>query len=173
MGNYYLNDEILNVLITAILNKTNQRIAQRIVQTVDPADATHIPSSAAVYKAIQNIGHASMKTVVGELPVDPDEDIIYLHKDSESDPTWDMNVWIDGAWVVIGNTSVDLSGYYSKDDVETLKTDLGLDGYWAKTDVDALKTAIGYQELTPITDDMITAAVDAAFAATEPSLDNV
>lgn len=170
MSKYYINEEILEVLVTAILNKTNQRIAQRIVQTVNETDTTHTPSAAAVFSAIKNIGHATMKKVVGELPSDPETNVIYLQKDSDEDPTWEMNVWIDGSWVSLGDTTVDLTNYYSHDDVEKLKEDLDLADYWKKTDIEDMKTALGIEEMIPVTEEQITAAVDAAFAATEPTI---
>ena len=170
MAKYYIDENVLEVLVTAILNKTNQRIAQRIVQSVGEDDTTHTPSAAAVFNAIKNIGHATMKKIIGELPSDPETNVIYLQKDTEEDPTWEMNVWIDGGWVSLGDTTVDLTNYYSHDDVEKLKEDLGLADYWKKTDIDAMKTALGIEEMVPVTEEQIATAVDAAFAATEPSI---
>ena len=48
-------------LASGIFSQVNKRIDERIVDTVDPSDDVHVPSSAAVAKAIQAIESGSIK----------------------------------------------------------------------------------------------------------------
>ena len=43
-------------LAMGIFSQVNKRIDERIVDNVDPNDDVHVPSSAAVAKAIQHVG---------------------------------------------------------------------------------------------------------------------
>jgi hypothetical protein len=56
--------------------------------------------------------------IVAELPERGETNIIYLiQKDGEAPDTYDEYVYIEDKWEKIGNTDVDLSNYYTKEDV--------------------------------------------------------
>ena len=138
----FLDQGGVNLLTKGILDKVNVRIAQRIVQQLDITDTTHVPSAAAVLRAIQSARHTTIQTVIGdintEVPLEQrSTDVLYLQKDNESDPSWMMYIWDadpalhpdpNGKWINIGDTEIDLSGYWSKDaaDMEDLANQLGI-----------------------------------------------
>lgn len=138
-----LNKEGVQVLAKGILDKVNTRIAQRIVQVLDVNDETHVPSSAAVLRAINSAHNLKIQTVVGDIDIvvpleDRSTNVLYLQKDDEQDPTWSMYIWDadpdlqpdpNGKWICIGDTEIDLSNYWSKDpdDMADLSAALGVD----------------------------------------------
>lgn len=110
---------------------------------------------------VNSLTHLTIETVTGDIStvVDPQTDVMYLQRDNEEDKTWMMYIYqapaVDGEegnWINIGDTEVDLSNYWSKDNIEEMRE------------------ALGIHDVEPITDEQITAAVDAAFANTEPDL---
>lgn len=131
----FLNEEGLASMTKGILDKVNVRIAQRIVQELNPGDTTHVPSAAAVLKAINTARHTSIKTVTGDINVivpleERSTDVLYLQRDSEEDKTWMMYIWDanpdlhpdpNGKWINVGDTEIDLSGYWSKSDEDMIE----------------------------------------------------
>lgn len=145
---FTITPELLELLVTQILGKVNERIASRIVTTVsESSDDNHVPSALAVFNCLRTLAPCmSCTTVVGSMDTitEPNSQIIYLQKDDESDPTWSMYLWVDNEWVVIGDTSIDLVNYWSKSeaDITELRQKM-LD----QTGIDIIKTALGYDEL--------------------------
>lgn len=105
----------------------------------------------ALDEKVTGLTHLTIDLVVGPIDdvVDPKTDVLYLQKDDESDTTWMLYIYrADSTWVSIGDTAVDLSNYWSKDDVTEIKE------------------SIGVPEVTPMAVDSIAAAVEKAFANT-------
>lgn len=70
--------------------------------------------------------------VVDSLPETGESNIIYLVPSSKQEEKniKDEYIWIDGNWELIGSTKIDLSNYYTKDEVNStfaLKTELSWD----------------------------------------------
>lgn len=108
---------------------------------------------AALSTKVDGLTHLTIDTVTGAITTvaDPSTSILYLQRDDESDKTWMLYIYReDGTWINIGDTEVDLSNYWSKDDVA------------------AMKEALGVPEMVALTEAQITAAVNAAFTATDP-----
>lgn len=205
----FLDEVGTQKLSEAILNKTNARISDRIVQELnDASDANHVVSAAllntllkardtaigdntaaiatnktdigkidadidsmttkvgenttnvaavasgitALDEKIAGLTHLTIDTVIGAIAdvADPKSDVLYLQKDNEADTTWMLYIYReDGTWAQIGDTGVDLSDYWSKDDN------------------DAIKDAVGVPEVTPLPEAKILAAIDAAFDNTD------
>lgn len=61
--------------------------------------------------------------VVAVLPVTGSSNVIYLVRRSIDSNVYDQYVWFNNAWVQVGSTEVDLSQYYSKEDVDDLLED--------------------------------------------------
>lgn len=99
---------------------------------------------------VDGLTHLTITTVTGPITdiTEPDPTVMYLQRDDESDTTWMMYIWSVDKWIPIGDTEVDLSNYWSKDDV------------------DEMKEALGVPEMVAMTEAQITAAVDKAFTAT-------
>lgn len=117
-----VSEEMLQLLVTQILTKVNSRIAARIVNTIsDESDANHVPSALAVLNFIRTFSpNMKYQTVTGSIDTitEPAATTIYLQRDDEADQTWVMYLPIDGEWVSIGDTSIDLVNYWSKSEAD-------------------------------------------------------
>ena len=189
---------------TQVLSKTNLRIEERIVTTVD-ANSTDktTPSAKAVYDliaalqaadttlsgkvdtntndiaenaadiglineaqteqdnkltavergisdldaAVEAFTHLTFQTVTGSIDTvtEPDPEVLYFQRDDESDTMWMLYVHSENGWVNIGDTAVDLSGYWTKDNTEELREVLDV------------------HDAEPIPDDEIVSIIDGAF----------
>lgn len=126
------------------------------LETKVDTNTTDITSASNDIKALDEkvdaFTHLTIDVVTGKIDTvaDPQTDILYFQRDDESDTTWMLYIYReDGSWVQIGDTGVDLSGYWSKDDN------------------DKLKETIGVPEATPLAEAKILAAIDAAFVSTK------
>ena len=99
---------------------------------------------------VGNLTHLTIETVTGPITniTEPATDILYFQRDNETDTMWMLYIYKDGIWVNIGDTVVDLSVIWSKDEIEELKI------------------ALGIHNIDDVEDDDIIDAVDRAFAAT-------
>ena len=202
-----LDQEGVMLLAKGILDKVNIRIAQRITQSLDANDTKHVPSSAAVLRAINTSRHAKIQTVTGDIDIEvPLEErstsVLYFQRDNEEDTTWMIYIWNadpeivpdpNGEWICLGDTEIDLSGYWSKDaaDILELKNVLGINDITGvietlTADVANLKTVtqghtadianintildqkVNRDELVKITADVINNIMDYVDAETDP-----
>ena len=100
---------------------------------------------------VNSLTHLTIQTVTGAIGTvaEPKTDVMYLQRDDENDKTWMMYIYnADLGWINIGDTEVDLSNYWSKDNIEEMKEPLGI------------------HDAEAIPDENITAAVEAAFTTT-------
>jgi hypothetical protein len=95
-----------------------------------------------------------METVEGDISTvtEPKTDVMYLQRDNADDKTWMIYIYQNGSWINVGDTEVDLSNYWTKDSIEEMKV------------------ALGMHNAEAITDEKISAAVEAAFASTAVEL---
>lgn len=152
-------------LAEAILGSVNTRIEERIVQTIDSeSDDKHVASAAAVYAAIAAVKGTSMKVHTGNInDVTPEENVIYLQRDDESDVTWTMYVYAAVATTTPGVDGGENTVTTTKKWISIGTTDVTLDNYWAKTDVEAMKTALGINDLATSVEDKVSANQMVAF----------
>lgn len=136
----------LELLVTQILTKVNDRIAGRIVSTIsDASDNDHVPSALAVFNFLRTISPGlKCEAITGTLPETGDASTIYLQRDDEDDQTWVMYLMIDNEWISIGDTTIDLTNYWSKSeaDISALRTNI-LD----TTGINLIKEGISYDNL--------------------------
>ena len=158
--NYYFGPNEVQNFATEVLKKVNVRISDKITSKYDSADTSNALSGKGVDEALKllsnkvdGLTHLHIETVVGEITsvADPDTAALYFQKDNDEDPTWVMYIYKDAKWISIGDTSIDLANY------------------WKKTDIEEMKTALGIVEYEAISNEAITAAVEAAFAETAPT----
>lgn len=125
-----MTPNLVQTLITAVLTKSHELTIDRLVSNVSAASSDKkIPSALAVYNLFKTIKPGMQcTTVLGSISsVDtPDSMTIYLQKDDEHDKTWTVYLYIEGKFVAIGDTNIDLVNYWSKSDadVAALKTRL-------------------------------------------------
>ena len=53
----------------------------------------------------------------GELPLDGEPGVIYLKENDDDPPTYGMYTYIGDEWLCLGSTQIDLSGYWSTDEL--------------------------------------------------------
>ena len=153
----FLDREGVLKLAKGILNITNTRIAERITTEVSAgSDELHVPSAAAVYRAIINSKHMTVRVVTGnineQVPLaERNSTTIYWQRDSIEDTKWQIYIWVtntppdlDGEWINLGDTDVDLSNYWSKSDadVSSLKYVLGVNDLAAAVATKASQDAL-------------------------------
>ena len=183
---YEFLDELgLQNLAKGILNQVNSRITERIATVVDEnSDDFHVASAAAVYRAIAGSHHTSIKTITGDIDVlvpleDRDPTVMYYQRDNEEDKTWMIYIWdVDNQqWINVGDTEVDLSNYWTKDDTDALREDLGIvvieeDVANIKNDIininAELAEKVDKKDLGPIAEATVRAILDAAYEETDP-----
>lgn len=153
-------DTLIGANTTAIA--TNKTDADKLVADVGDLttkvddNTTNVTAVAdgitALDEKIAGLTHLTIDMVVGPISgvTDPKSDVLYLQKDDEADTTWMLYIYReDNTWAQIGDTGVDLSDYWSKDDNA------------------AIKDAVGVPEVTPLAEDKILAAINAAFDNTD------
>ena len=94
---------------------------------------------------VDGLTHLTMQVVVGDITTvvtEPKNDVMYLQKDSVSDPSWSIYVYTaNNGWVMIGDTEVDLSNYWTKDDITDMQEALGMHNAEAISDDDIVEIA--------------------------------
>jgi len=118
----FLNQDGLQYFAERFVEFIKQRTQINIVSTIDENSTNQqIPGAKAVYdfltEALADITSFSFD-VVHELPATGESNIIYL-LDKGSD-IYIMHAYINGAWVELGTTEIDLSNYWSKDELVAL-----------------------------------------------------
>ncbi|MBD5584271.1 MAG: hypothetical protein HDQ88_04260 [Clostridia bacterium] len=116
----------VTTLSQAILEKVNTKLTDTIATTIDENSTNEQAASAkAVFEALKGAVAPTTEivTVMGAISTveNPSATTIYLQKDDENDETWEMYLWVTDAWVSIGSTDVDLSGYLKADDTEAIQ----------------------------------------------------
>lgn len=136
---------------TADVNKTLEDYA-----TIEYVDG----EIEAIEDAISKLNHFTTKIVNSEAEV-TEEGVLYLIKDAEATgaDVYNEYLFVDGKAVLIGDTTTDLSDYYTKGQVDTT-----LSGYYTKGEVD---TALGGYYTKGQVDTALNAKADKVTSATK------
>lgn len=106
----------------------NNQIKSSIVDNLESlaADKSLSANQGRILKEmIANLANLQIK-IVDQLPSIEETNIIYLVKKSGSAPDiYDEYVFVDGKWEKIGDTEIDLSNYYTRDEVDDKLTGFG------------------------------------------------
>lgn len=99
---------------------------------------------------VDELNHFTIQTVTGaiETITEPSDKVFYLQRDSETDRTWMIYLYMAGQWINVGDTELDLSHLWSKDEIEDLKE------------------ALDVHNAESISEDRISAIVEQEFANT-------
>ena len=184
----FLDHAGVEKLAKGILDTVNTRIAERITLDVSSqSDDMHTPSAAAVYRAIINSRHLSVKVVTGnineQVPLETRRsDVIYWQRDSLDDTKWMIYIWnedstdnadLNGTWICLGDTEVNLDNYWSKSDadVASMKYVLGINDINRtladKADATDLDTKVDESDLVGIPTSIVQTIIDQAIFDTE------
>lgn len=114
--NTNLTTKITQVETTTIPNAIKAAIVDNL-DTEDSNKALSATQGKILKTMISNLANLRIE-VVSELPETGETNVIYLVKKSETNPDMhDEYVYVEGNWEKIGNTEIDLSNYYTKDQV--------------------------------------------------------
>ena len=85
---------------------------------------------------VEALTHITNEVVVGpiESVTDPRPDVMYYQKDNDADTMWMLYLYRDGKWVGVGDTAVDLTVIWNKDETQQLREALGIHDVEAITD---------------------------------------
>ena len=136
------------------INKTVETLVEEI-ETIQEsvgtlyADATVEGSvDYKIAQALVDVDHLKRK-IVTELPQeDINENVIYMISVRvNGEDIYDEYMFVDGQWEVLGNTSVDLSDYYTKKEADsTFATIAALAGYALKSELPSVPTKVSELE---------------------------
>lgn len=113
-----LSSKISQIETTAIPNAIKAAIVDNL-DTEDSNKALSATQGKVLKTMISNLANLRIE-VLNELPSTGETNVIYLVKKAGTNPdVHDEYVYVEGNWEKIGNTEVDLSNYYTKDQVYT------------------------------------------------------
>ena len=116
--NTNLTTKITQIETTTIPNTIKATIVDNL-DTEDSNKALSATQGKVLKTMISNLANLRIE-VVNELPSTGETNVIYLVKKAGTNPdVHDEYVYVEGNWEKIGNTEVDLSNYYTKDQVYT------------------------------------------------------
>ena len=119
-----LSDEIDNIVNVEIGDQLKSSIIDNLTSS-DTEKALSARQGKILKELIDNLANLQI-TVVDTLPTTGESNIIYLVKKSGSAPDiHDEYVFVDGKWEKIGDTEIDLSNYYTRDEVDDKLTGFG------------------------------------------------
>lgn len=75
--------------------------------------------NAAIASAVSGSVSIQFKAV-DALPETGESNVIYLVPSAEDSSIKNQSMWIDGGWVSMGSTQVDLSGYWNRDNLQAM-----------------------------------------------------
>lgn len=112
-----IEQDITNIRTTEILDQIKSSIIDNLESLA--VDKSLSANQGRILKEmIANLANLQIE-VVDQLPSTGETNIIYLVKKSGSAPDiHDEYVFVDGKWEKIGNTEIDLSNYYTRDEVD-------------------------------------------------------
>ena len=93
---------------------------------------------------------ALKRKIVADLPAEGEANVIYMVANDQGDNNiYDEYMWLNGEWEILGNTSVDLTNYYTKSEVytkseidNTFATLAALNNYALKSDIPTVPTKV-------------------------------
>lgn len=124
LANYAKKTEI-PTNVSALTNDSNF-ITNAIDNLVNYYTKTETYTQAEVNKLIGNLSGKLSAKIVTELPTDTAEistSTMYLIEDADKQGTYSQYMYIDNAWASLGKTTVDLTNYYDKIEVDTKLAD--------------------------------------------------
>ena len=129
-------------LDTAASSAITSRIATTMPASTDSNYETALPTAKAVMDAIIAQHYVTIAKHVGNISTvaNPSSTVLYFQKDSNDDPSWNIYIYAAVAgsdpvtyeWINVGDSELDLSGYFEKSDIitstdDTTYTDAQLD----------------------------------------------
>lgn len=119
MTGYTTPEAVAEAITTAL---TDYATTESVRAAIAAALADYMTASAvsdAIAQAVANVAHIRFESVE-TLPETGEVNVIYLVPAEGDSGTKNQSMWIDGQWVSLGSTQVDLSGYWAKSDLRAM-----------------------------------------------------
>lgn len=121
LTNYIQTDDMNLAISTALTNYVQTEDMKSAINTALTNYMTSEQVTAAIEEVFEEIQTIRFEAV-DKLPDSGESNVIYLipASDPKDKNLKDEYLWIDGKWEKIGNTSIDLSNYWSKDELREM-----------------------------------------------------
>lgn len=119
LSGYATPEAVAEAITTAL---TDYATTASMKAAISAALADYMTASAtneAIAQAVANAAHISFESV-DALPETGEANVIYLVPSEEDSGIKNQSMWIDGAWVALGSTRIDLSNYWAKDELRAM-----------------------------------------------------
>ena len=120
----FLDANGLEVVRDWVLNEIDTDITGKIVYSItDASTNAQIPGAQAVFDFVTDEIAALVNLrleIVSTLPAAPETNVVYLIPVAGQSGRYSMHSWISGAWANLGYFEVDLTNYWSKDELVAL-----------------------------------------------------
>ena len=131
---FFLDETGLKFFAEQLINQMNLKVNEKIITLIDEESTNaEIPSAKAVYDMLQTAlaGISGIDfEVVEDLPEPGESGIIYLVKaepENEESNIYVQWVYVGEKWINLGTSEIDLTGYWSKDELEPISNSAILD----------------------------------------------
>lgn len=119
LDDYTTPDAVATAIATALTNYPTNTAVQSAITAALSDYMTQSEVNAAIAAAV----HITFQAV-DELPTDGQPNVIYLVPNGgSSGNTKDEFIWVDGGYEKIGSTDIDLSGYWSKEELRVMTSE--------------------------------------------------
>lgn len=117
LNNYATPDAVATAITTALTNYATNTGVQTAITTALANYMTTSEVNDAIAQAVTNAAHIKFQAA-DSLPETGEINVIYLVPNGATGGNIkDEYMWIDGKWEVLGSTAMDLSGYWSKEEL--------------------------------------------------------
>lgn len=118
LDGYTTPDAVATAITSALANYSTNASVQTAIATALADYMTASATNDAIAAAVASAAHISVE-IVDELPETGTEKVIYFVPSESGDEKTEY-MWVNGKWEPIGTTSIDLSGYWSKDELRVM-----------------------------------------------------
>lgn len=119
MSGYTTPDAVARAITTALTDYATTESAKAAIAAALTNYMTTSEVNAAIASAVANAAHVQFEAV-DELPESGESNVIYLVPSTEDETIKNQSMWINGKWVSLGSTKVNLSNYWSKTDLRAM-----------------------------------------------------
>ena len=119
MSKYTTAEAVADVITTAL---TDYATNAGVTAAITAALANYMTASAvndAIAQALAGVSQIGFEAV-DALPETGEAGVIYLVPDEEDSSIKNQSMWLGGAWVSLGSTRIDLTNYWSRDNLRPM-----------------------------------------------------
>lgn len=119
LGKYATPEAVADAITTALADYATTPAVKAAITTALADYMTSGEVNAAIAAAVAAASNVQFKSVEA-LPETGEANVIYLVPSTEDSNVKNQSMWIDDQWVSLGSTTVDLTNYWSKDDLRAM-----------------------------------------------------